>query len=160
MTLYIKQKLFSIGDKYDIYDADQNAIYNAFGEVFTIGNKLHLCNTNGDELVFIKQKVMAFLPTFELYVRDELFATVKKEFTFLYKKINVESSFGNFVIDGNFWDHEYTITCDGNLFGTVSKEWLTWGDVYALNVNTEDYSEFFVALVLAIDCILDGEKNA
>ena len=159
MNLYIKQKLFSFGDKYDIYDAEQNPVYKAFGEVFTIGNKLHLCTTNDEELVFIKQRVMTFMPAFELYVRGALFATLKKEFTFFYKKINVESAFGSFVIDGNFWDHEYTITCNGKLFGTVSKEWLTWGDVYALNINTDKHSEFFVALVLAIDCILEGEKN-
>ena len=159
MNLYIKQKIFSFGDKYDIYDVEQNPIYKAFGEVFAIGNKLHLCTTDDEELVFIKERVMKFLPTFELYVRGELFATVKQELTFFRKKVNVESSFGNFVIDGNFWDHEYTITCDGKLFGTVSRDWLAWGDVYALNINTKEHSEFFVALVLAIDCILESEKN-
>ncbi len=159
MQLYIKQKLFSVGDKYNIFDANENLIYKASGQLFSFGNKLHLCNSNDEELVFIKQKVLTFLPSFELYVRGELFATVKKEFTFFCKKINVESSLGSFVIDGNFFDHEYTITCDGKLLGTVSKEWLTWGDVYALNINTEENSEFFVALVLAIDCILEGEEN-
>ncbi|MFI3213773.1 MAG: LURP-one-related family protein [Eubacteriales bacterium] len=159
MNLYIKQKRFSFGDKYDIYDANQNVVYKAWGEIFAIANKLHLCNNCDEELMFIKQRAMTFLPTFELFVHGNLFATVKKEFTFFYKKINVESTYGNFVIDGNFWDHEYTITCDGKLFGKVSKEWLVWGDVYELDINTEEHSEFFVALVLAIDSILEGEKN-
>lgn len=159
MNLYIKQKVFSFGDKYDIYDKEENPVYNAWGEVFSFGNKLHLCDSAGNELLFIKQKMMVFLPTFELYVQGNLFAKVKKEFTFFNKKITVESTFGDFVIDGNFWDHEYQITCEGKLFGTVTKEWLTWGDVYALNINTEEHPEFFVALVLAIDCILEGEKN-
>lgn len=159
MNLYIKQKLFSLGDKYDIYDENQYPMYHAWGEVFTIGNKIHLCDTQEQEVMFLKQRVLTFLPAFEIYKGDNLFATVSKEFTFFYKKINVESTYGSFVIDGNFWDHEYTITCDGKLFGSVSKEWLTWGDVYALNINSNEHSEFFVALVLAIDCILEGEKN-
>ncbi len=159
MTLYIKQKLFSFGDKYDVVDENQNLVYKGEAEVFTLGNKIHLLDMQEREVMFLKQRLMTFLPAFEIYQGDNLFATVSKEFTFFKKKINVDSSYGTFVIDGNFWDHEYTITCDGKLFGTVSKEWLTWGDVYALHINTSEHSEFFVALVLAIDCILEGEKN-
>ena len=158
MDLYIKQQLFSVRDKYDIYDDMQQVVYSAYGELFSLSNKLHLCNANNQEVVFINQKLMTFLPTFELYVHDELFATVKQELSFLRKRITVESSYGNFEIMGNFWDHEYTIICNNQLFGTVSKEWLTWGDVYALNIETDQHSEFFIALVLAIDCILEGEK--
>ncbi|MFI3326317.1 MAG: LURP-one-related family protein [Clostridia bacterium] len=159
MTLYIKQKIFSIGDKYDILDAYQNPVYTAEGEVFSFGNKVHLYNSHGEELFFIKQVLLTFMPKFEIYHGGNLFATLNKEFTFFYKKINVESSFGSFVIDGNFFDHDYTITCNGKLFGTVQKQWLTWGDVYALDINSNEHSEFFVALVLAIDCILEMEKN-
>ena len=160
MNLYIKQKIFSFRDKYDIYDSEQNPIYNAYGEIFSLGNKLHLCNSNNEELVFIKQKIMVFLPTFELYVNNELFATLKQKFTFFKKNIEIESTLGNFTISGDIWDHEYSITCNGQLFGTVSKKWLSWGDVYALNINTDEHSEFFVALVLAIDCILEAENSA
>lgn len=158
MTLYIKQKLFSLGDKYEILDEYQNPVYFAKGKLFTVGNKIQLCDTQEREVLFLKQRLMKLLPVFEICQGDNLFATVKREFTFFKKKITVESSHGVFVIDGDFWNHEYAITCDGKLFGTVSKEWLTWGDVYALNINSNEFADFFVALVLAIDCILEGEK--
>ncbi len=159
MKLYIKQKLFSIGDKYSVFDENQNIVYSCQGEIFTLGNKLHLCDASGKEVVFIKQRLFTFLPKFELFVNGELFATLNKKFTFFYKKIEVESPHGNIVIDGSFWDHTYTITVNGQIFGSVHKEWLTWGDVYQLDINTEEHTEFFVSLVLAIDCILEGEKN-
>lgn len=159
MTLYIKQKLFSLGDKYNILDADQRTVYTAWGELFALGNKIHLCDASERELLFIKQRLMTLLPAFEIYHGDDLCATLRKEFTFFCKKISVESRFGNFVIEGNFWDHEYSISCNGKLYGTVRKEWLAWGDVYALHIQTEEHTAFFVALVLAIDCILEGEKN-
>ncbi|MFI3168122.1 MAG: LURP-one-related family protein [Bacillota bacterium] len=159
MKLYIKQKIFSIGDKYDIYDQNQNAVYSAWGEVFALGNKLHLCDASGKEVVFIKQRLLTLLPKFELIVNGELFATINKKFTFFYKKIEVESPYGNITIDGSFWDHDYSISVDGKLFGSVHKVWMTWGDSYELDINTEDHPEFFVALVLAIDSILEGEKN-
>ncbi len=160
MNLYIKQHIFSFGDKYQIYDVEQNPVFNAWGEVFTMGNKIHLCDTNNRELIYIQQKVMSFMPTFYLYTDNNLLATIKQEFTFFKKNISVESSYGNFEIVGDFWDHEYSIICNGRVLGKVSKEWLTWGDVYSLEIFEESRSQFFVALVLTIDCILEGEKNS
>ncbi len=159
MNLYIKQRIFSIGDKYDICDEEQNSVYFCQGEVFTLGNKLHLYNKEGEEVAFIKQKLLTFMPQFEVLMNGEIVATIKKEFTFFYKKINIESTYGKFQIEGNFWDHDYSIYCNDQLLGTIKKEWLTWGDVYNLHTNTDEHSEFFVALTLAIDCILEGERN-
>ena len=42
MKLYIKQKVFSRGDKFRIYDENENDKYYVEGEVLTLGKKLHL----------------------------------------------------------------------------------------------------------------------
>ena len=42
MKFYIKQKVFSWGDKFSIYDANGNERYLVQGEVFSFGKKLHL----------------------------------------------------------------------------------------------------------------------
>lgn len=162
MILYIKQKVFSIGAKYNICTADEKPVYTAEGEVFTLGAKVHLYDTEARELLLIKQKLFTFMPLYEIYEGEQLFATLSKKFTFFKKKIEVSSAFGNFTIDGSFWDHDYTITCDGKLFGSVRKEWMTWGDVYELNINSDqaEHATFFVALVLAIDSILASESNS
>ena len=159
MTLYIKQKVFSIGDKYDILDVFQNPVYRAEGEVFSLGNKVHLYNTQMQEIFFIKQVLLTFLPKFEIYKNGTFFAVLNEELKFFTKKINIQSPLGDFVIYGDFFHHDYSITCNGHNFGTVKKEWLSWGDVYALNIYDERHSEFFVALVLAIDCILETQNN-
>ena len=51
MKLYIKQKVFSWGDKFRIYD--ENDKYYVESEVFTFGKKLHLYSQSGSELAFI-----------------------------------------------------------------------------------------------------------
>ncbi len=162
MKLYIKQKVFSIGAKYNVCTAEEQPVYTAEGEIFTIGAKVHLYDTEGRELLTIKQKLLTFMPLYEVYQGDALFATLSQKFTFFKKKIEVSSTYGDFIIDGSFWDHDYTITCNGKLFGSVRKEWLTWGDVYELNINSEqeEHAAFFVALVLAIDSILASQSNA
>jgi uncharacterized protein YxjI len=39
MKLYIKQKVFSIKDKYDILDSNGNVVYDVNSELFTFRNK-------------------------------------------------------------------------------------------------------------------------
>ena len=42
MNLYIKQHIFTWGDKFSVYDEAGNVKYNVEGEIFTWGKKLHL----------------------------------------------------------------------------------------------------------------------
>lgn len=159
MILYIKQKVFSWGDKYSIYDANQREVYKAWGEILSLGAKIHVGYADGREIAYVKQKLMKAMPTYEIYLEGELFASMRQRFTFLKKKIVVTSEYGEFVIDGSFWDHDYTVTRDGNLIGSVSKSWLTWGDVYELDVYNEEYVVIFVAMVLGVDSILAQERR-
>ena len=76
MKLYIKQKVFSWGAKFRIYDEYENDKYSVEGEVFTFGKKLHLYGLNGNELAYIHQKVWSFLPEESefLYDLSDIFA--------------------------------------------------------------------------------------
>ena len=42
MDLYIRQRVFAWGDKYDITDDQETPVFRVEGEVFTFGAKLHL----------------------------------------------------------------------------------------------------------------------
>jgi len=60
------------------------------GKVFTIGAKLSFQDMNGHELAFIKQKLLNWGPTYEVYRDDTLVAVVKKKlFTFFHCKFTV-----------------------------------------------------------------------
>lgn len=159
MKLYIKQRIFSIGDKYDIYDAQENVVFDVKSELFTIGAKLHLYNTEGRELYYIKRKITFFLARYEIYQEDNLCATVSQEFALFKSKLNVESSFGEFRIEGDFFSMDYVIYRNGGYFGSVHKKWLSWGDSYELDIPEEENAGFFCALVIAIDNCLHNENN-
>ena len=63
MKLYIKEKVFTWGDKFTVKDERGNDRYIVEGEVFTWGKKLHVYDMDGNEAAFIKQEVWRFLPT-------------------------------------------------------------------------------------------------
>lgn len=151
MKLYIQQKVFSIGDSYSIYDDTQQEIFRVQGEWLSIGAKIHLYDMHGEELFFIAGKVLSFLPQYSIYRGDRLCAQVKKEFSLFSPRLTITSNYGDFEINGDFWDHNYSISREGRELGVIRKEWMTWGDCYEMLVYDPSNAPFFSALVIAVD---------
>ena len=70
MKLYIKQKVFSWGDKFTVKDVNGEDRYFVEGEIFSWGKKLHVYDMCGNEVAFIQQKLFSFLPRYFVYVGD------------------------------------------------------------------------------------------
>lgn len=152
MKLYIKQKVFSWGDKFRIYDENGNDKYYAEGEVFTLGKKLHLCDQNGSELAFIHQKVWSFLPKYFISQNGADVAQVIKKFTVFRQEYTVEGL--GWTVKGNFWAHEYEITAEDRTIASVSKQWLTWGDTYEIDIVNYADEVMALCVVLIIDAVI------
>ena len=158
MKLYIKQKVFSWGDKFTVKDEAGQDRYYVEGEIFTFGKKLHVYDRNGREVAFIKQELWSWMPRFYVFQGDRQIAEIKKEFTFLFPKYSI-SGLG-WEISGSFWAHDYEITQNGYPIVTIRKEWMTWGDSYELNIaNTQD-EIVALAVVLTIDCVMAAASSS
>lgn len=159
MELYLKQKVFSWGDKFTVFNADGSERYVVHGEVFTMGKKLHVCDLNNIELAYIHQKVLSFLPKYFISRRGEDIAQVVKQLTFLRQEYTV-SGF-NWEVKGDFWAHEYQIISGGNTIATVSKKWLTWGDSYEISIapGVDDINALCVVLIIDA-CIAAQQQNS
>jgi len=157
MKLYIKEKVFSWGDKFYVKDALGNDRYVVEGEVFTLGKKLHVYDMLGREAAFIKQELMTFLPRFTVWSGGQEIAQVKKEFSFLVPRYSIEGL--GWVIEGSFWEHDYQITQNGSPIVTITKEWMTWGDSYELDIAPGADEILALAVVLTIDCVREAQNN-
>ena len=157
MKLYIKEKVFSWGDKFFVKDAMGEDKYVVQGEVFSLGKKLHVYDMLGREAAFIKQELMTFLPRFTVLRDGEEIAQVKKEFSFLVPRYTIEGL--GWEIEGSFWEHEYRITQNGQPIVTISKEWMTWGDSYELDIADPADEIIALAMVLTIDCVREAQNN-
>lgn len=157
MDLYIKQHVFTWGDKFSIYDCNGNERYHVQGEVFTWGKKLHVLDLNGYELAYIHQKVMSWLPKYYISRNGQDIAEVIKQFTFLRSEYTV-NGFG-WVVKGDFFSHEYEIYYGNQCIVTVSKEWFTWGDAYQIRIAPGVDEINALAVVLIIDACLAAQNN-
>ena len=157
MKLYIKEKVFSWGDKFHVKDARGEDRYVVEGEVFSLGKKLHIYDMLGREVAFIKQELMTFLPCFTVFSDGAEIARVKKEFSFLVPRYSIEGL--GWEIEGSFWEYEYRIHRNGQPIVTISKELMTWGDSYELDIANPADEILALAVVLTIDCVREAQNN-
>lgn len=159
MILYIKQKVFSIGDKYNVFNESLQPVFAVSSEVFTFGAKIHVYDLIGNELYFIQQKLFRFLPEYHIFNPSGPCATIKKEFSFLKPKLTIDSSFGSFSIEGNLFGMDFAIWNGSILVGEIHKTWMSFGDSYELVIQNPDDAPFFATMAIAIDHCIHNENR-
>ena len=157
MKLLIREKVFSWSDSFTVTDEVGNDRYRVEGEVFSWGKKLHVTDMRGREVAYIEQKIWSMLPRYLVYVHGQEIAQVVREFTFFTPKYIVEGV--GWDVEGDFWEHEYTVTHHGSPIVSIHKEWLTWGDCYTLDITDAADEITALALILAIDCAVESQND-
>ena len=157
MRLYIKEKVFSIGDKFTVKDEYGEDKYLVQGEIFTLGKKLRVYDMAGREVALIKQEIWTLLPKYYVFCGDRQVATIRKEFSFLFPKFSIDGL--GWEINGSFMEHEYQVTKNGAPIVAIHKEWMTWGDSYSLDIADPADEIVALAVVLTIDCVKESQQN-
>ena len=158
MKLYMKQKVFSWGDKFTIKDEYGADKYYVEGQVFSLGKKLRVYDLVGAEVAYIEQQIFTFMPKFFVYINGVKVAEIVKEFSFLRPRYSIAGL--GWEIEGSFMAHDYWISQNGNEIVRISKEWMTWGDSYLIDIADKDDEIVALAVVLAIDCVLAAASAA
>lgn len=147
--LYMKQKVFSIGEKFTIRNEKENDVYIVEGSFMKIPKTFQVLNTKREEIAHITKRPFSFLPKFVVDVNGLEILTIKKDFSLFKARYTIEAE--NVEVHGNWWDMEFQILQDGEVVGQVNKEWFTWGDSYKIQILTEEMETIIIAIVVAID---------
>ncbi len=149
MKLLIKQRIFSWGDTYDIYDEMGNVKYIVKAEVFAFGHQLHVYDAYNNEIGEIHQKLFTLMPQFEIVMGGNVCGKISKQFTFFRPKYEID--FNGWRVEGDFlgWDYDVYSGCSAIIH--ITKELFHWGDTYVIDfVNPQD-ELMGMMLVIAID---------
>jgi uncharacterized protein YxjI len=153
MRYIMKQKVFSLSDRFSIRNENGEDAFFVNGEVFSLGHKLSFEDARGNELMFISQKLLSWGPTYEIYRGEEHVATIKKEiFTLFQCAFDIHTDdHGDLDARGNFSDHEYTVTRGGEPVAQISKAWFSWSDTYGVDVAEGEDPVLILASTVVID---------
>ena len=149
MKLYFRQRIFSWFDSYDVYDEAGERVYTIKGQL-AWGHCLKIYDACGMELGMVKERILTFLPKFEIYIRDRYIGCISKELTFFRPKFNID--YNGWQVQGDWFEWDYQILSDnGSPVAYVTKELLHLTDTYVINVQDPKDSLCALMLVLAID---------
>ena len=100
MKLLIKQRVFSWADTYDVYDENENPKYYVEAKLLSIGHQLHVYDRNCNEIGVIKEKIMTFLPQFDIEIGGRYVGNIQQKFTLFYPKYEID--YNGWRVDGDF----------------------------------------------------------
>ena len=162
MRYVMRQRFLSWGDDFTIKDELGQDAYHVDGKVFSLGDQLAFRDMAGNELAFIRQKLLAWGPTYEIYREGELQAVVKKAlFTLFQCRFTVDvPGPDDLEATGDLFDHEYSFTRGGETVATISKRWFSWTDSYGVEVAEGEDGIMILAAAVVIDLACHGDRGA
>lgn len=157
MKLLFKQRFFSWFDSYDIYDEAGNTVYVVKGQL-SWGHCLKIFDAAGREVGTVREKIITFLPKFEVYMGNTCIGRISKELTLFRPKYDID--FNGWHIDGNFIEWDYHISgARGELIASISKQIFNWTDTYVIDVVNPNDALCALMFVLAIDAEKCSRRN-
>jgi len=161
MRYLMKQKMFCLGDDFRIKNEAEEDVFFVDGRTFSVGNKLSFQDMNGNELAFIRQKLLSWGPTYEITHGNELMAVVKKELFTLFRcrfTVDVPGP-DDLEAAGNFTDMEYTFTRSGQAVAQVSKRWFAFSDTYGVEIGDGENDVLILAATVVIDMVCHADNK-
>lgn len=149
MKLLFRQKFFSWFDSYDIYDEAGQTVYTVRGQ-FAWGHCLKIYDAQGAEIGTVRERILTFLPKFEMYLGDQYVGCISKEFTFFRPRFHIDCN--GWQVDGDWFEWDYRIlSSTGKQIASVAKQLFNFTDTYVIDVEDPQNALCALMLVLAID---------
>jgi uncharacterized protein YxjI len=157
----IRERFFRLGEDSDITDEHGRPVLHVDGKVLSLRDRLVLRDPEGREVAQVQRKLVAMRPTYEVSVAGEEVAEVRKHlFTPFRDRFTIDvPGPDDLEMEGDLFDHEYTVRRGGQTVATVSKRWFTMRDTYAVDVAPGQDDLLILAGVLALDLAEDRERG-
>ena len=148
MKMRMKQRFLTWFDSYDIYDEDGQVCFTVKGEL-AWGHQLRIYDAAGCPVGMVKQRVLVFLPRFDLYEDDVKTGEVCRELSLFVPRYSLD---WGWTVSGDFFGWDYSITKeDGQEVARLSKVLWQWTDTYEMDVADPADALHVLMVALSID---------
>ena len=149
VLLYMKQEYVSRQEKILVKNELGKDLYLISGKWGRIGDKLSLYSIDGDLLVEVKQTVLSLFPKFDIYTQGKKIGSITKHRGL--KDVYFKVTPLNWIVTGDFYNHNYTVNCKGKLIMEMTKAYTSFGDYYALHVPESQHAPLCLCIALIVD---------
>ena len=157
----IRERLFDLGDDFDITDDSGNRVFHVDGKALTLRDRLVISDAAGNEVAEVHRRLVALRRTYEISIGGETAAQVRKHLVTPFRDkftIDVPGPH-DLTMKGSLLDHEFTIERDGDTVATASKRWITMRDTYAVDIVDGENDLLILAAVLALRSVAEARRR-
>ena len=160
----MRQKIFALGQDFFIENEQGQKAFKVDGKVLRVRDTLYFKDMQGNTLCQIQQKIARIRDTMDVDGPDgRPVASVKKAIiTPIRDRWVVKIGEGpDLKVQGNIFDHEYTISDGGKKVAEISKKWFRLRDTYGVEVAPDQNDVVILAVTVAVDMMAhEGRTNA
>lgn len=151
VLLYMKQEYVSKHEKILVKNEFGKDLYLISGKWGRVGDRLSLYSIDGTLLVEVKQTVLSLLPKFDIYVKGKKVGSITKHRSL--KNVYFKVTPLNWVVTGDFYNHNYSIHCKGQLIMEMTKAYTSFGDYYTLSIPEAQHAPICLCIALIVDTL-------
>jgi uncharacterized protein YxjI len=154
--------MFSIGDDFWIENQEGNRVFKVDGKALRLRKTLIFEDMQGNKLCKIQERWLPIRETMAIDGPDgKQLAVVKKALIApLRDHWTVKVNDGpDFTVQGNIFDHEYTIKQGWNKIAEISKKWFSFTDTYGVEIDPGQNDILILAVAIAIDMMAHDEDQ-
>lgn len=149
----MRQRMFSIGEDFTIEDESGNPAFEVDGRFMSLLETFELKDRQGNVVITIRGKLMSLRAKMDVFRGDDVVATITKAlFSPFHEKFQVELAGGGALrVDGDLFDHEYSLRRDDSVIASISKRWFTFSDTYGIDIAPGEDEPLILAIAVALD---------
>lgn len=149
MKLYIKQKVFTLGESFTVTDEHENAVFYVEGSFFRIPKAFTIYDVQQQEVATIERQLLRLFSHYDIQAINHQLITLQREFSFFRQSFRLEGIPWN--LRGDFWHHNYEVVYGDRIIMSMEKHWFTWGDSYELNVLHDEDAILALCIAICVD---------
>ena len=154
----IKQKLWSLAGKFDIFDEDKQLAYQVQGSLLKLFKEFTIFDSQGKTVSHIKQGFSFPFQRFTVTFADGKEITIQKRFSLFKAKYDI-SDFG-LEVSGDIWNMNFALLDQGREVANIRQQWFRFPSTYQVEIYDDSLSDLVISLVIAIDYVKEKESSA
>lgn len=162
MRFILKERIFSLRESYYIRTEQDENYLEVTGRLISLRDKLTLRDAQGDVAATLTKHLIALRPTYTIARPGQPDSTVKKDFINILREgfsVDMAGGLPDLRIQGNIFEHNYTITRQGETVAQVAKKWVSLRDSYVVDVAEGEDAVLLLACAIVVDRITHEEEE-
>jgi len=162
MRFILKERIFSLRESYYIRTDQGENFLEVTGRLMSLRDKLILRDTQGNVAATLTKHLIALRPTYTIARPDQPDATVKKDFINILREgfsVDMAGGLPDLRIQGNIFEHSYSILRQGVTVAQVAKKWISLRDSYVVDVAEGEDPVLLLACAIVVDRITHEEED-